>query len=80
MEEVLRSVQARLRASSSDGSNMVEDPFEVLGVAPTAPLELIYAVYRTKARFYHPDNVDTGDAAAFKRLQAAYEAVLQAIK
>ena len=78
LEETLRNLRARLSAPAAFGA--VDDPFVVLGVSPTDPLDLVVAVYRTKAKFLHPDNKDTGSAEAFKRLQEAYAAVVNAVK
>lgn len=72
--EVLKALQGRLQANQQ---LVGEDPFAVLGVALTDPPALVTAVYRTKARFFHPDNKETGDAAAFRRIQAAYTQVQQ---
>jgi hypothetical protein len=48
-------------------------PWEVLGLPANSDLDVIEAVYRTKAKRLHPDA--GGDVEAFKELQAAYEAV-----
>lgn len=75
LEEVLRNLRVRMR----DQIGIVkEDPFVILGVSPGDTAELITAVYRVKARYFHPDNQKTGNASAFKRLQSAYQAVLKA--
>jgi curved DNA-binding protein CbpA len=38
-----------------DSIVMEPDPYATLGVAPTAPSEIISAAYRRLARIYHPD-------------------------
>lgn len=48
------------------------DPFEVLGVRPDAPKEIIEVAYRTLAKTAHPDT--GGSAEKMAELNAAYEA------
>lgn len=52
---------------------MTADPSAVLGVDPQATAAEVTAAYRRRARVVHPDS--GGTAAAFRHLQAAYEAV-----
>ena len=47
-----------------------EDPYEVLGVARTAPWEQIVAAHKRLARAWHPDL--GGDDELFRRLNAAF--------
>ena len=49
-----------------------EEPHYVLGVSPKDPMELIEAVHKVKAKFYHPDNKETGNADRFIKIQDAY--------
>ncbi len=52
----------------------MRDPYEVLGISPTASAEDIKAAYRRLAKKWHPDS-NPGDATAaerFKELSAAY--------
>ncbi len=49
------------------------DFYEILGVPKNAPTDQIKKAFRNKARHLHPDNMDSGDEAAFKELAAAYE-------
>jgi curved DNA-binding protein len=49
------------------------NPYEVLGVAPTATAEEIKKAYRKLAAKYHPDR--GGDTAKFQELQAAYDTI-----
>ena len=52
----------------------MRDPYEVLGVAPSAPDEAIKTAYRKAARLYHSDrNPDSNAAARFRDIQSAYE-------
>ena len=50
-----------------------KDLYEVLGVSRNANADEIKKAFRNKARHLHPDNMDSGDEAAFKELAAAYE-------
>jgi curved DNA-binding protein CbpA len=48
------------------------DYYEVLQVSPNADQETIQRVYRILAQRFHPDNRDTGNEDAFRRLSEAY--------
>lgn len=50
---------------------MTDDPFALLGVAPSATLAELSAARRRLAQQLHPDH--GGDAAAMQELNAAYE-------
>lgn len=45
--------------------------YEVLGVSPDAPKEVIIGAYRGLAKKYHPDNPDHGDPMKFHQIQNA---------
>ena len=51
------------------------DAYDVLGVSPDDPVDLVESVFRKKSMFYHPDK--GGDAEKFKRLNAAYELIMK---
>ncbi len=51
------------------------DAYDVLGVSPDDPLELVKDVYRRKSMYYHPDK--GGDQEKFKRLSQAYDLVMK---
>lgn len=50
-----------------------EDFYELLQISPGASPEVIHRVYGILARQWDPDNHETGDAAAFRALSAAYQ-------
>jgi len=52
---------------------ILENPYIVLGVRKDDPPELIDAVYRVKAKFYHPDR--GGDKEKFLKIKEAYEKI-----
>jgi curved DNA-binding protein CbpA len=51
------------------------DHYEVLQISPNADQETVYRVYRVQAQRFHPDNKETGDAAAFRLISDAYQAL-----
>jgi len=51
------------------------EAYDILGVSPDDPVDLIKDVYRKKSMYYHPDK--GGDAQKFKRLTGAYELILK---
>ena len=56
---------------------MIDDPYKILGVSPTASDEEIKQAYRRLAKKYHPD-LNPGDEEAAKKMQqvnAAYEQI-----
>lgn len=55
----------------------VESPYNVLGLDPNCIPADIVSKYRQLAKKYHPDNVETGDEAMFKKITAAYEELCQ---
>ncbi len=61
---------------------MVFDPYQVLGVSPSASDEEVKKAYRQLSRKYHPDaNVNNPNAAQaeekFKQVQQAYEEIMK---
>lgn len=52
-----------------------ESPYEILGVSEEDPLELIKEIYRTKAKFYHPDK--GGTDKKFIKIDTAYKKILK---
>jgi DnaJ-class molecular chaperone len=77
-----RYFNGRNHAPRKLGQPALKDPYEILGVARTAPDEEIRKVYRRLARKHHPD-VNPGDKEAearFKEISAAYDLLSDAEK
>ena len=52
------------------------DAYDILGVSPDDPVELVRDVFRKKSMYFHPDK--GGSEEKFKRLKAAYERICEA--
>lgn len=52
------------------------DAYDVLGVSPDDPVDLVKDVYKRKIMYYHPDK--GGSDEKMKRLNKAYELIMQA--
>lgn len=68
VSDLVRSAYLQL-----DAPQAARDPYELLGVRPDAPLEVVEASYRALAKAAHPDAGGSGDAMA--ELNAALERV-----
>jgi curved DNA-binding protein len=55
---------------------MFVDHYEILQISPNADIETIRRVYRMQAQRFHPDNQDSGNAEAFRRISDAYEVLI----
>lgn len=64
----LEDVRAEALAKGDD----FEDLYETLEVNPTASFDTIHKIYRVLAHRIHPDNADSGNEEAFKRLVRAF--------
>lgn len=51
------------------------DAYDILGVSPDDPIELLRDVYKKKSMYWHPDH--GGPPEKFKRLQQAYERICE---
>jgi curved DNA-binding protein CbpA len=51
------------------------DYYEILQISPNADQETVHRVYRVQAQRFHPDNKETGDAATFRLISDAYQAL-----
>lgn len=63
--------EARQQQQTSDEA--IPDYYEVLQISPNADPDMIHRVYRLLAQRFHPDNTDTGDEAAFRKIMDAYK-------
>jgi len=57
-------------------AKFANSPYLILGVMKDDPPDLIDAVYRIKAKYYHPDNKKTGNREKFLKLKDAYDKIL----
>ncbi|MBI5282470.1 MAG: J domain-containing protein [Candidatus Solibacter usitatus] len=48
------------------------DHYEILQISPKADPDTIHRVFRLLAQRFHPDNAETGNEEAFKRISRAY--------
>ena len=66
-----------IATTSPEGSRKegLLDAYDILGVSPDDPVELIKDVFRRKSMYYHPDKGGTDEK--FKRLDAAYKLIMQ---
>ena len=70
MIEANKTAKAQAQAQAEPA---VITPYQTLGVMETASNEEISAIYRTKAKFYHPDK--GGNPETFKMIKSAYEEI-----
>ncbi len=57
----------------------MKDPFQVLGISPTASEDEIKTAYRKLARLYHPD-LHPGDKAAEEQMKEVNDAYTEALR
>ena len=55
---------------------MFVDHYEVLQISPNADVETIRRVYRIQAQRFHPDNLDSGNPEAFRKISDAYDVLV----
>ena len=53
------------------------EAYDILGVSPDDPIELVKDVFRKKSMYYHPDPGKGGSDEKFKRLNSAYERICE---
>ena len=56
----------------------MSNPYDVLGVSPSATREEVRLAYKRKAMLYHPDR--GGDATEFAALHRAYERIVRTFR
>jgi integrase len=77
-DKMLAKQGADAKPAQKQGGALL-DAYGVLGASPDDPTALIKDLYRKKAGYYHPDKPG-GDAEKFKRLQDAYDLIMQSRK
>src|SRR5262245_11295595 len=56
------------------------DYYEALQISPAAQSLIVTKAYRLLAAFYHPDNKETGDAAAFRNVVEAHRVLSDPVR
>lgn len=72
-EKHIEGLRQLLGASSLNTTAVIEDPYAVLHLRPTAPPAIIKAVWRELAKLLHPDH--GGDPEQFRRAKEAYDSL-----
>lgn len=54
-------------------SRTEKSPYQTLGILKNANLDEIKVAYRSLAKKYHPDNLQTGNREKFEKIQQAFE-------
>ncbi|MDP9315381.1 MAG: J domain-containing protein, partial [Chloroflexota bacterium] len=72
LKKVMRQAYGQLPPPKTNIAVM--SPYNVLGVQPDAPMEVVEAVYRAKAKTVHPD-VPGGSAEVMQQLNEAIAAI-----
>ena len=54
--------------------------YEALQISPAAQSLIVTKAYRLLAAFYHPDNKETGDAEAFRKVVEAYRVLSDPVR
>src|SRR4029453_18574425 len=62
------------------GKPATPDYYEALQISPAAQSLIVTKAYRLLAAFYHPDNKDTGDAEAFRKVVEAYRVLSDPVR
>ncbi len=75
-EKIFSGLRGMLKLVAGPEPAAPDDPYRILGVERGDPLPLIKRVYRAKAAVLHPDTKETGNEEAYKRLQWAYQQVM----
>jgi len=56
------------------------DHYEALQISPAAQSLIVTKAYRLLAAFYHPDNKETGDSDAFRKVVEAYRVLSDPVR
>lgn len=67
------NIRPRLVGNMLQDSQVVDDPYRVLGLHSGASMRVVKAAYRALAQDTHPDR--GGDPEQFKKVQEAYERI-----
>jgi hypothetical protein len=64
---------------SSSSAGKFQDHYDVLGVDPKAPVELIERAFEELSTTFHPDNPETGDQEKFDAVVLAHEVLTDSL-
>ena len=71
--ELQHRLKDHLKNETRPPQNVGGNPYGTLYLLQGAPQFLVKAVYKSLAKHYHPDNLETGNATMFRAVQTAYE-------
>jgi hypothetical protein len=75
----------RVSLGGKEGVYLVDKPatpdyYEALQISPAAQSLIVTKAYRLLAAFYHPDNKETGDLEAFRKVVEAYRVLSDPVR
>jgi curved DNA-binding protein len=75
----------RVSLGGKEGVYLVDKPatpdyYEALQISPAAQSLIVTKAYRLLAAFYHPDNKETGDPEAFRKVVEAYRVLSDPVR
>jgi len=75
----------RIPLGGEEGVYLVDNPatadyYEALQISPAAQSLIVTKAYRLLAAFYHPDNKETGDPEAFRKVVEAYRVLSDPVR
>jgi len=75
VENIIAELQSIFQRRVAGPVDMRNDPYFILGVQRSDPIEMVRAVYHAKVKLLHPDAPGGGDGERFKQIDTAYKAI-----